>query len=95
MAQPAPDRWQHPSETWDRHQIGTISITAGWSCIVGAIAFTTPGRAGFSLYGTGIGLTVGGAAYWIIGEQRYYSGRMEAARWRRYGKRYHRVVTTK
>jgi hypothetical protein len=90
-AQPAPDRWQHPSRTWDKHRIGSITVGAGWSCIVGAIAFTTPNRIGYALYGTGVALTVGGAAYWIIGEQRYYSGKMKAARFRRHSKRFRKL----
>jgi hypothetical protein len=65
-------KWEHPSQTWDKYQIGTISVSSGCLLVFSAFTFTKPGRLGYSLYGTGVALSVGGAVYWIIGEERYY-----------------------
>jgi hypothetical protein len=68
--------WKHPSETWDKYKIGTISVSTGCVLVFSAFTFTNPNKIGYSLYGTGVTLSVGGAIYWIVGEQRYYKGKM-------------------
>lgn len=65
-------KWKHPSQTWDKYQIGTISVSSGCLLVFSAFTFTKPGKLGYSLYGTGVALSVGGAIYWIVGEERYY-----------------------
>jgi hypothetical protein len=69
--------WKHPSKTWDKYKIGTISVSTGCVLVFSAFTLTNPGRLGYSLYGTGVSLSVGGAIYWIVGEQRFYNGKMK------------------
>jgi hypothetical protein len=92
QAQTKPDRWQHPSRTWDKHQVGSIAIGTGFTFIVGALMFAPPNRTGYSVYGTGVALTLGGLAYWIAGEERYYNGKMQTARLCRQSKRIKKMM---
>lgn len=70
-------KWEHPSKTWDKYKIGTISVSSGTFLVFSAFTFTNPNKLGYSLYGSGVALSVGGGLYWIIGEQRYYNGKMK------------------